>query len=310
MRSIFIITIILFLLTACGAAAQPAAPTAAWTAAISPTNTLVPTETPTSTPTESPAPAESDLRPAYTETIAGELLGVKITTNLITDESLDPIITAIKINDHYTNSEGKNSKDALTEFTARTFYKVWLKKGGVDGTGTKTDVTFEEYMAMWAEAQASGREEDWREVQITIKANDIATEGYEPIPTTIWFGYTGVAPEGVRAIDEFDIAFIKGNKVKNIDIVEINYNIGLGTNIADKNLVMYLGITTFKDATHVGNVVPNMSAISGWMSNQSLSVDKEINGIIATRANTSNKNIYSAIIQIFPQVSIEKQYNP
>lgn len=252
--------------------------------------------------------AKSDLNPVYAETISGELLGVSITTNLITDESLDPIITAIKINPNFHNSEGKNSQEAITEFTARTFYKVWLKKGGVDGTGPKTDVTFEDYMAMWAEAQASGREEDWRAVQITIKANDIATEGYEPVSTTIWFGYSNTAPEGVRAINEFDIAFVKGNKVENINSPE-GYSIGMGTNLDKNRLVIYIGLQTTNINTNTATiVVQQMSGISIWITQSSIGYNSnELINIFATKILS---NAYKAAIQVFPQTKLEIQYNP
>ncbi len=69
MRSIFIIIMILFLLTACGAAAQPLAPTA--TVTIPPTSTLVPTASPSMTPippTEPPTTIQTATEALPTDT--------------------------------------------------------------------------------------------------------------------------------------------------------------------------------------------------------------------------------------------------
>lgn len=263
-----------------------------------------PTNTPTASPTETPAPkaAEIDIKPVYTEKAAGELLGVKITTNLITDASLNPTISRIERDDSY-----KNYDEAMTEFTAKTFYYIALKKGGIDGTGIKNEdgtvSAFEQYMAMWDKAQESGSEEDWRKVQVTIKLNDIATEGYETNPTVVWPMYTGdQIPNGVRAITEFNIVLFKSGdrSVVNHDPVVTS----LGSNILNNTLYLYRGVKLsylyqpISDNKNDSYVVDGLSAIPTWLAINSLpnGFDTSIIKIISNNSKSSTS--FKSVINI------------
>ena len=161
-------------------------------------------------------------------------MGVQINASLITDQSLDPVITKVTV-----------GEKAYAEFLARSLYKVWLKKGGPEGTGPATAATFEQFMALWSTAQQSGQEADWRQVQIKkIWANEIATPGYEQHPYTIWFMHAGETPEDVRGVEKFTIALVNGSKVQNIlpNGEDYLHGAGAGSNIDNNGFYVYMGI--------------------------------------------------------------------
>jgi len=225
--------VLLALLTACAPAAPENRPTGAPENRSTPTPPPTATEAPTPTPTEAPA-EQIDLKPNYEQKVAVEYMGVQINASLITDQSLDPVITKVTV-----------GEKAYAEFLARSLYKVWLKKGGPEGTGPATAATFEQFMALWATAQQSGQEADWRQVQIkNIWANEIATPGYEQHPYTIWFMHAGETLEDVRGISEMSIALVKTKRMKNITVFGDNvYDMGMGTNIQNGDMYYYAGLT-------------------------------------------------------------------
>jgi len=229
--------VLLALLTACAPAAPQPTATPENRATATPENTPTPpptaTETPTATPTEAPA-EQIDLKPNYEQKVAVEYMGVQINASLITDQSLDPVITKVTV-----------GEKAYAEFLARSLYKVWLKKGGPEGTGPATAATFEQFMALWSTAQQSGQEADWRQVQIKkIWANEIATPGYEQHPYTIWFMHAGETPEDVRGVEKFTIALVNGSKVQNIlpNGEDYLHGAGAGSNIDNNGFYVYMGI--------------------------------------------------------------------
>jgi len=246
--------VLLALLTACAPAAPENRPTGAPENRSTPTPppTATPTEAPTATPTEAPA-EQIDLKPNYEQKVAVEYMGVQINASLITDQSLDPVITKVTV-----------GEKAYAEFIARSLYKVWLKKGGPDGTGPATAATFEQFMALWATAQQSGQEADWRQVQIkNIWANDIPTPGYEQHPYTIWFMHAGETPEDVRGISTLSIALVRTPRMKNITASEDNVDgMGRGINIEDENMFFYAGRNNFPTA---GATATFMSGFKGWL---------------------------------------------
>jgi len=174
-----------------------------------------------------------DLKSNYEQKVSVEYMGVQIDASLITDESLDPVIKKVTV-----------GETAYAEFVARSIYKVWLRKGGPDGTGPKAETTFEQFMALWSTAQQSGSEADWRQVQVkNIWANDIPTPGYEQHPYTIWFMHEGQTPEDVKGISNLSIALVKTHKMKNITAFNNNeYDEGMGLNFEGKNMHFYLGL--------------------------------------------------------------------
>jgi len=251
--------VLLALLTACAPAAPENRPTGTPEnrATATPENTLTPpptaTEAPTATPTEAPA-EQIDLKPNYEQKVAVEYMGVQINASLITDQSLDPVITKVTV-----------GEKAYAEFLARSLYKVWLKKGGPEGKGPATAATFEQFMALWATAQQSGQEADWRQVQIkNIWANEIATPGYEQRPYTIWFMYAGETPEDVRGISNLSIALVKTSRMKNITVFENNpYGQGIGTNLVGGNLYVYNGFVNGDNGNE--GVASGIAYTASWM---------------------------------------------
>ena len=130
-------------------------------------------------------------------------------------------------------------------FSEWTVYKVWLTKGGLDGTGPATATTFEQFMSLWAKAQQSGLEADWRQVQVkNIWANDIPTPGYEQHPYTIWFMHDGATPANVKGISKVSIALVKTAKMENITaFTDGTYTSGMGLNIESGKMYFYAGLS-------------------------------------------------------------------
>ncbi|MDP1714869.1 MAG: hypothetical protein Q8L41_08995 [Anaerolineales bacterium] len=288
-----LLVLVICIMTAC-APIQSGVSTVTLTPLPTSTLTLIPTVTPTLTLTSTPVPAKRDLNPVYTETITSELYGVKITTELVTDKSLSSSsITEIQIHNGWNNFAGKNSEDALTEFTARVFYKVWLKNGGLNGTGPSEKVDFETFMQMWADAQNGGL---WDAVQITIKVNDLAVAGYELEKMVIYPMWAGPTPEGVKGIDKFIVAFVYANKMENISFFSEESTLGMGTSIDEGDLIIYNGIQSVAVTnTSMSTVVArSLTWIPLWMSQKKPGVDEELLKVIATQRFP---NGYSAAIK-------------
>ena len=267
--------VLLALLTACAPAAPENRPTGAPENRSTPTPPPTATEAPTPTPTEAPA-EQIDLKPNYEQKVAVEYMGVQINASLITDQSLDPVITKVTV-----------GEKAYAEFIARSLYKVWLKKGGPDGTGPATAATFEQFMALWATAQQSGQEADWRQVQIkNIWANEIATPGYEQHPYTIWFMHAGQTPEDVRGISKMSISLVNGADVKNItnfsDKQKSSGYLGMGTNFDGGTLYIYHGF-----AMDILSIYGNKTGIAYGMSITPLWLNKNLGGVFSGSLNQS-----------------------
>jgi len=222
-----------------------------------PTKTPLPPATATPEATKTPevvATEQIDLKSNYEQKVSVEYMGVQIDASLITDESLDPVIKKVTV-----------GETAYAEFVSRSIYKVWLKKGGPDGTGPKVDTTFEQFMALWATAQKSGVEADWRQVQVeNIWANEIATPGYEQHPYTIWFMHEGETPEDVRGISNLSIALVKTGKMKNITAFEDNaFDNGMGTNVQNEHMYFYTGLDN--NFYSSGKTASNMPCFYWWL---------------------------------------------
>lgn len=221
---------------------------------------------------------EHDLNPNFTETVFQEFMGVEINSELTVDKSLDPMVQKVTIGDA-----------AYTKFIARSIYKVWLKKGGPNGTGPGTETTFEEFMALWATAQKTNNPADWEKVQLkNIWANDLEDgNGYVQQPYTIWPMYTGEAPEGVRGIDKVSIVMVKRSKVKNITKLESSYDSGAGTNLKGGTMYFYAGMpnshysagvtATFIGTSFCRYLIQNSG---GSFLSMGLSIDNELKSIL------------------------------
>lgn len=211
MRRILLTAFILSLLTACAArtaaptATLPPVPTETATMIVAETQTLVP---PTNTPEPTTPPKiETRLNPIY-ETPLVEVTneqGATIKMKVITDATLDPVITALKIHEGWKNREGLTSEQALAKFAAMSVYRVAVENNGYTGT-------YEKYMTDLAMAQDSGLLEDWRKVQITAKVDDWGTEEYDANNTTMFPFYVDKEmeiPDDVRVFNALDLAAVK-----------------------------------------------------------------------------------------------------
>ncbi len=241
-RTFSILVLTATLLTACSQT-QPVStttPTLSPTAQPTQTATSTPEATaipkaPEATPTETPILDEHDLKPAYTETVNETFMGVAINAQLITDESLDPEIKKVTV-----------EPKTYAEFIARTVFDVWWSKGDTPHKGNYTDTDFKNFMALWAKAQQTNDPNDWKQVELNnIWANDLNDgNGYKQQPYTIWPMYSGTqAPEGVRGINNFAIALVKANVMKDTTKFSNNvYDEGYGSNVDGENLYVYEGI--------------------------------------------------------------------
>lgn len=250
--------LLLSILASCGM--PPAGTTATVTVAATATPQATSAPAPQATATETPTPVdEHDLRPAYIETVSQEFMGVMINSQLIVDKSLDPIIRKVTI------------PDAVhAEFIARTFFKVWWRRGEVAHSGAATEKDFKAFMALWETAQATNDPADWRKVELRdIWANDLTDgNGYQQEPYVIWPMYFGgSAPEGVRGIEELSIALVKGRKVKNITMFKDNlYEEGWGTNLEDATLYVYC---TYAELDRTNTAIALIGVTFWWLDHNS-----------------------------------------
>jgi len=119
------------------------------------------------------------------------------------------------------------------EYIARLFYQCYLRRGGLTGSQPEPPLSFSKYISKWQAAQQSGKEEDWRQVQFFITANDVQTEGYKVENMAVWPMFFGKPPEDVRAITEYGIAVTKPDSV-------VNYEGRHGINLDGAKLYVYL----------------------------------------------------------------------
>lgn len=217
------------------------------------TFTATPTSTPVSTTTpERTAIVEIDLKPNYAQEVSREFMGVKINASLITDKSLDPVITKVTVGD-----------EAYAEFIARSIYKVWLSKGDINGNGPVVDTNFEQFMELWAVAQKSGKEEDWRKVQVkNISANDLATDGYNQNYYDVWFMHDGKVPKDITSINKISIVLMKSGASENITMANESTS-GKGTNIFANTLYYYR--MPAQGSYRPGDIAAGIASFPKWL---------------------------------------------
>jgi len=261
-------------------------------------------------------PAERDLNPVYeTGTITKEIMGVQISYNLITDASLDPVITQISINPNFRNYKGQSSEEAIAEYLARTFFKVWWTKGEIKHEGQPTEADFAAYMEDWTKAQKG--EGPWEKVGFKIFANDLATAGYKQEEVTIWPMSSEETPEGIRAINEFVIAFVHESGVENVTVVSEDFRKAFGANFDGSSFYMYLGLSlntnvapnTAKPITGVMGTLPwYLTQNNGGQPTYFMQPeDDQLLDLISTEVGD---NVYKAAIKVFPPSDEERTYNP
>ena len=178
------------------------------------TETPVPSSTLTSTRVPTPTlelAVENDLKPSYIQTINTEYMGVEFNLELITDSSLEPLITKITIDEM-----------AYTQTMARNIFKIWWVKGpeSHDIESMPTDTDFENFMSLWSQAQKTNNIQDWRKVQVdNVWANDLTDgDGFVQKPYSIWFLYHGDSDsiEGVRFVRLLSVSFVEISEVNNL----------------------------------------------------------------------------------------------
>jgi len=243
---------------------QTAEPTPTFTQlpTLTPTNTPEPTDTPTPTlvptPTEIPTPVfasvENDLNPAYIQTISTDYMGVKFNLELITDSSLGPEITKIRLEGGFEH--------VLAAVIAKDIFEIWWAKGPVPHSFdphnfnlSEVRADFESFMSLWSRAQETNDPEDWEKVQINkIFANDLNDDrGYQMNPYNFWVMFDGETPDGITSVKTFSVAFVDTLEVKNIQISWVSsfpgeFTAGYGMNIDKDRLIVYLGDTDFRYA--------------------------------------------------------------
>lgn len=209
--------------------------------------TQVPTETPVITPTPTEPPVEWDLDPFIEKSIDYVWEGIRIKARVLVDRSLESRIKSIDIPDE--TLAGIVAKNLFVVWYARNHPdESWLKK---DYKVRRADIPIDEmysFKKLWAKAQETGAEEDWREVQIdNVWVNDLNDgNGYVQKPRSFWPMYEGVTPEGVIAMKVFTIAIVRTSSMVNMyssNTTTNNYlwDFGFGVNIFDGNLIYYSG---------------------------------------------------------------------
>lgn len=252
MKRLLISSIIFTILILASCAPAPTA-----TIAPSETPTLVPTST--STPTQTPesplpteAPAESDLRPLLKEftydperadVITKTFMGVEMTTIIVSDSTLYPIIS------NKIDITGTGELDT-TEVVARSLYKGSLAKGGPDGTGIKNDdgskPTLEQYIKMLKEAREGIR--PWTDVQLIIDVDYEATTKYSPQKAILFPMYNSdkLALDDVVTFNEIIYNFMDdGPSAHNVK-QEGDFSYSTGVSVFENKLVVNISVDANK----------------------------------------------------------------
>jgi hypothetical protein len=235
------------------------------------THTLEPTSTPTQTPKDTPTPSptptlvptpaftsvENDLSPSFAQSISIEYMGVKFNLELITDSSLAPAITKIRLEDGFEHT--------LAAVVAVDMFELWWAKGPVPHNFDPHTIDLSElreefasFMSLWAKAQETNNPEDWGKVQIDrILANDLNDgNGYQMNYHNFWMMYDGETPAGITGVKTFSIAFVYTTGVNNIQVAWTSsysgeFIKGYGMNLDNDKLIVYLGDTDFRLAGDV-----------------------------------------------------------
>jgi len=222
-----------------------------------PTNTPTPIPTPTNIPTPTFISVENDLNPSFAQAILVEYMGVKFNLELITDSSLNPEITKIKLVEGFEYT--------LAAVVAKVFFEIWWAKGPVQHNFdphtfdlSEVEDEFNYFMSLWALAQETNNFEDWEKVQInSVYANNLNDgNGYQMNPYNFWIMYDGEPPEGIIGVKTYSIVFVDPTEAKNLQISWVSsypgdFLAGYGMNIDNNRLIVYLGNTYFRMADDV-----------------------------------------------------------
>jgi len=225
-------------------------------------------------------PVEWDLEPYIIRNTDTEYQGVRIKASVIVDSSLSYMIEDVFIDDQ-TLAEVVARTFHIVWFTRNHPYVYWNNVHSYDEfpqiwdyhdhfksvllSGKYTAVVpdwelsyrpepIDLFMEKWAKAQQSGASSDWRGVQLkSIFANDLHDGiGFKESSYNFWPMYEGETPSGVTALNKFTIVFVDQDSVKNLQINDEARYIwarhGIGTNLNDDDLLIYIGVDDLKKA--------------------------------------------------------------
>ncbi len=239
---------------------------------------VVDTPTPTIVPTET-LPVEWDIDPYIIEDIEGEYKGVTIKARLIIDKSLEDIVESVRIND-----------DIYAEAIVKSFvYVIYQRKSNGDSYRIPSDEV-DRLVKIWAEAQKTGSETYWRQVQLdNIWANDLNDgNGYSEKVYNFWPMYEGTTPNDVLALDKITIVLFDCSKS---DIVNAPAVPGAGgrqargASLDNKEFIFYLGFDipyALQQYAHLEGISPGsrleslLSISVGFLANYLIVNDNKV----------------------------------
>lgn len=208
---------------------------------LTPTNTPEPTDppkptlVPTPTTVLTPQPVEWDVDPYIIEDIEGEYKGVTVKASLIVDKSLEDIVESVRVND-----------DIFAEAIVKSFvYVIYQRKSNGDFY-TIPSYEVDRLVKIWAEAQKTGSETYWRQVQLdNIWANDLNDgNGYSEKVHNFWPMYEGTTPNDVLAMDKITLVYFDCSKSSFVNAPAVPGGetvFAWGSSLDNKNLVFYIG---------------------------------------------------------------------
>lgn len=208
---------------------------------LTPTNTPEPTDppkptlVPTPTTVLTPQPVEWDVDPYIIEDIEGEYKGVTVKASLIVDKSLEDIVESVRVND-----------DIFAEAIVKSFvYVIYQRKSNGDFY-TIPSYEVDRLVKIWAEAQKTGSETYWRQVQLdNIWANDLNDgNGYSEKVHNFWPMYEGTTPNDVLAMDKITLVYFDCSKSSFVNAPAVPGGEAVfawGSSLDNKNLVFYIG---------------------------------------------------------------------
>ena len=223
-----------------------------------PTPTTVPTETPVLTPTET-LPIEWDVNPYIIEDIEGEYEGVTVKARLIIDKSLEDIVESVDVND-----------DIFAEAIVRSLMHVAYQRSSNSDFYNVPSYEIDRLIKIWAEAQSTGSETYWRQVQLdNIWANDLNDgSGYLEKVYNFWPMYEGTTPDDVLAMSKITIVYFDSSKsdIASAPVISGDeFGEAWGSSLDGKNFIFYTG----KD---MQSLVPRFANVHGVSSESATEV--------------------------------------
>lgn len=145
--------------------------------------------------------------------------------------------------------------------------------------------------------------------------NDLSDgNGYQPKSTTLWPMYMGNSsqvPDGVKTFNEFAIAFVRANRIKNVTLTTSG-TYGAGANIDDHTLYVYLSFPGGDNAGgwSVTGVLPDAlwclkSCRIGSYGGPDIDLYKLVN-----KHTNPGDCCFRTSLKLDPPTKLDKVYNP